>query len=87
MSSAWAFVVGRNRVHDDTGIDIGIHDANSRNVLYSTFTYRVHISYWVEEDDEVGSNEVLLTSGWEELSSVREDSRQPSLSDVISLFF
>lgn len=87
FGSPRALVVGGNRVHDNAGVDIGIDNPDSGNMLDGTFTNSMKIGNGVEENDKVGDNALILRRfRSKEMDLVCEGPREPLFTDVVGLW-
>jgi len=87
FGSPRALVVGGNRVHDNAGVNIGIDNPDSGNMLDSTFTNSMKIGNGVEENDKVRDNALILGRvRSEEMDLICEGPRKPLFTDVVALW-
>jgi hypothetical protein len=53
LGSPRAFVVCRNRVHDDARVDVGVNNPDGGNMFDGTFADSMKVGYGIEENDKV----------------------------------
>ena|SRR6266478_3641554 len=86
LGSPHAFVVSRNRVHDDARVHIRVDNPDSRNMLDGAFTDGMKVGYGIKQNDKVGNH--ALRSGdlrSEEMDLICEGAWKPLFADVVCL--
>ena len=81
-----AFVVSRNRVHDDAWVDIRVDNPDSGNMLDGAFADSMKVGNGIEENDKV-RNHAFRPGDIEpeEMDLICEGARKPLFADVVSL--
>jgi hypothetical protein len=81
-----AFVVGRNRVHDDARVYISVDNPNSGDVFNGAFADGMKVGNGIKENDKVGNHALRLDRfRSEEMDLICESAGKPLLADVVSL--
>jgi hypothetical protein len=81
-----AFVVSRNRVHDDAWVDVRVDNPDSGNMLDGAFADSMKVGYGIKENDKVRNHTFRPGNvKSEEMDLICEGARKPLFTDVVSL--
>jgi len=81
-----AFVISRNRVHDDAWVNIRVDNPDSGDMLDGAFADSMKVGYGVKENDEVRNHAFRPGNvESEEMDLICESARKPLFADVVSL--